>query len=521
MTEPSLPVSHGELLTAPTNQTFGHLVQDFVREHLAVFSDGHVFVTANYIESTSRLPEIDSTLQLIKRFHPVPLKAPEVIDPGVLKSFYSNANDSGDEVDDDKRQQDLRKDIYRLMEQAMGEGSSDLIIRARGKNGNAFIVADGVMSRLVNGDWDYDYAWSIQRAAYSWAGKSGSAERGWSDNEHQGGQIKEGLPPTIRSSRLQTLKEYEGKETVFRLMPFHEEGVTLQGLQFSETEIESFSALASMAAGVAIVTGPTGSGKTHTLHGILDLSLQMYPGDRWITVEDPVEIPIDHDMVTQIDATCSSGADTDAMYNSHLDAAMRGIPRRLLFGEIRSSDSAAITFRAGRTGHAVLTSLHTDDGFGAVPRLVDMGVEPSLLISDIRGLTGQRLVRCLCKNCKIAITRNQWQGWCPDWLERIFKEMGKIHIPNPTPCGECRNGYAKGRRVLTEIICAPDEEMMQVMIAGKLSQARTMFRRKGGRTLADQAVAGVRSGEFCPREVMRSMNVLDLLEEAVADQGMA
>jgi len=498
------------LLTSPYHPSYGRIITQAARDRLAVYDDGRVFLVAG----AENYPDVIAALSLLRRLGAYRLQDPRFVDPGTIKSFYhQNRLASPADAKIDKKAaapaigsaDSLQDDAYKILQTAVDlEGVSDVIVRVDRKKARVFALVDGVMERLL--EWDPEYGVRFQRSVYSWAGIDGTAERGWREDGHQIGQITNGLPEGLDSIRIQTLSTHMGgKELIMRLMPHYDGQVTLEGLKFTPEEIADFDSLVGISAGIVIVTGPTGCGKTHTLHGMLSLSLVTFPGDRWLTVEDPVEIGLDLDNVTQIDATINGGDDIDKIYNQHLSAAMRSIPKRLMFGEIRSPESAAITTRAARTGHGVLTSLHTDDAFGAVPRLIEMGVDRSLVMADIRGLTSQRLLRRLCE-CAVEIDRKDWKGYCPPWLEAIFAKGGRVRLPNPEPCDKCRKGYVKGRTVLPEVV-RTDQKMLELLIDGKLEEARRRWRAEGGITMADRALAGVTQGTFCPREVMRCMNM--------------
>jgi len=285
-------------------------------------------------------------------------------------------------------------------------------------------------------------------------------------------------------------------------------GVRLEDLGFDQADLGRFTEMMYMADGLVIVTGPTGSGKTHTLHGLMNLSLSLFPGDRWITVEDPVEIPVYRDEVTLMDVVGSgSGDDVDTGYEDALEASLRSIPRRLMFGEIRSRGSASLAVTAALTGHAVLTTLHTDSALGAVPRLLDLGVSKEMLRDQdvLRGLTAQRLFRRLC-DCARTVTRKEWAGYCPQWLEEIFTEAGHVKVANREGCPNCFEGHIRGRTPLTEIV-RPTPAILDALINGNRHMAREVWVKEGGRPLADQAVALVSSGNLDPNEVMRCINV--------------
>ncbi|PKU21395.1 ATPase, T2SS/T4P/T4SS family [Telmatospirillum siberiense] len=505
-----------DLLTA-VNGVLGDVCSDQVRDRIAIFASGQCMMVAN----ADNHPEVMSVLGLAKRLG-YPMRRPQIVDHGTLKGVYHASGSAAANMvplrtSETKRaestdgHQQLKADAYQLLQRAVAmRGVSDVIVKCESEYARVYALVDGFQLPLIKNDWSPQYGQRFLRAIYAWAGVEGVAERGWKQGAHQVGQISKGLPAGLDSVRLQMLASaFDGKELIMRLMPRPANGrVLLPALGFDEAQIAQFSGIIAMSDGVVIVTGPTGTGKTTTLHGLLSHSLDLFEGDRWITVEDPVEIRLRHPNVTQVDVVKNAdNEDTDQAYNDALIATLRSAPRRLLFGEIRSNASAQIAMRAALTGHAVLTTLHTEGALGAVARLLDMGISPALLQDQnvIRGISSQRLLRKLC-SCAIDITRDQWAGFCPSWLDSIFVERGKVRVPNPHPCGHCRAGYEIGRKVITEIM-QPDEEMLSLLIGGFRQKAKTHWKSLGGRPMGEQAIVGVFDGRFDPKEVMRCINL--------------
>ena len=140
------------------------------------------------------------------------------------------------------------------------------------------------------------------------------------------------------------------------------------------------------------VTGPTGSGKSSTLYAILNKLNK--PGVKTLTVEDPIEYIMDGISQSEVNTTIGN------TFAEHLKAFLRQDPDHIMVGEIRDVETALIAIRASLTGHTVLSTLHTNDSTGVVQRLVDMGVEPTLLSATLRCIISQRLVRVICDQCR-------------------------------------------------------------------------------------------------------------------------
>src|SRR5207249_5007584 len=185
--------------------------------------------------------------------------------------------------------------------------------------------------------------------------------------------------------------------------------------------------------GILLVTGPTGSGKTTTLYAGLSRlprgSLNM------MTVEDPIEYALDGVGQTQVNPKI------ELTFARALRAILRQDPDIIMIGEIRDLETAQIAVQASLTGHLVLATLHTNDAASAVTRLADMGVEPYLLASSLLGVLAQRLVRCLCPECREAVAPTAGEA-------SVLEQLGlprSTHLWRATGCAACNDSGYRGR----------------------------------------------------------------------------
>jgi len=210
----------------------------------------------------------------------------------------------------------------------------------------------------------------------------------------QDGRISLRIGTRAVDVRVSTLPSAHGERAVLRLLDKSQDRISLEAVGMQGTVLERFTALIGQPHGIILVTGPTGSGKTTTLYaslGRLDASRQNI-----MTVEDPIEYELAGVGQTQVNAKI------DLTFAKALRAILRQDPDVIMIGEIRDFETAQIAIQASLTGHLVLATLHTNDAASAVTRLIDMGVEPFLLGSSLRGVLAQRLVRKLCTHCKGA-----------------------------------------------------------------------------------------------------------------------
>lgn len=194
-------------------------------------------------------------------------------------------------------------------------------------------------------------------------------------------------------ARVATLPGRAGESMVLRLLPVEAGPPQLDSLGMSDQMRARWLALAGQPNGVLLVTGPTGSGKSTTLHASL---VHLNDGrSRIVTIEEPVERRIPG--INQVQAHSAIGYG----FAEALRAILRQDPDRIMVGEIRDADTAGTALQAALTGHMVYSTLHTNDAAGAFGRLVDLGVEPFLIASSLRGVLAQRLLRRLCPACAL------------------------------------------------------------------------------------------------------------------------
>lgn len=221
----------------------------------------------------------------------------------------------------------------------------------------------------------------------------------------QDGRIKINMAGTNISLRVSTLPVMDGEKVVMRLLDESSKALTLDELGYKGQALVSIENALKKPHGMLLVTGPTGSGKSTTLYSVLS-SLNTI-GVNISTVEDPVEYRIQGVNQTQV------ASKVGMTFASGLRALLRQDPDIIMVGEIRDSETAEIAVHAALTGHVVLSTLHTNDAAGCLPRLLDMEIEPFLIASTVNAVVGQRLVRRLCPDCIEAYT--------PD--EKVIEEM--------------------------------------------------------------------------------------------------
>ena len=263
----------------------------------------------------------------------------------------------------------------------------------------------------------------------------------------QDGKMQAQLDEENLDIRVSILPVIYGEKIVLRLLASHFRQFSLADLGMSQKDLDKVTNAFKKSFGMILSTGPTGSGKSTSIYSVLKI---INTRDKNITtIEDPVEYRLKG--VNQI----QTNAKTDLTFASGLRSILRQDPNVILVGEIRDSETAGIAVNAALTGHLVLSTLHTNDAAGALPRLTDMNVEPFLVASTVSVIIAQRLVRKICEMCKVSqdITVEQLMRNLPE--ETIKKHFGAkkdVRVYIGKGCEVCHfTGYS-GRLGIFEVL---------------------------------------------------------------------
>ncbi len=263
----------------------------------------------------------------------------------------------------------------------------------------------------------------------------------------QDGKMRIQLEEEKLDIRVSIIPIVEGEKVVMRLLSSHFRQFSLIDLGMNQHDLEKINKAFRKAYGMILSTGPTGSGKTTSIYAILKI---LNTREKNITtIEDPVEYRIAG--VNQVQANPK----TDLTFANGLRSLLRQDPNIIFVGEIRDSETAGIAVNAALTGHLVLSTLHTNDAPSAIPRLIDMDVEPFLVASTVTVIVAQRLLRKICDMCKTSYTVQKQELTQNIPLEMILKYFGdkdKFTIYKGQGCKICHfTGYA-GRIGIFEVL---------------------------------------------------------------------
>ena len=310
----------------------------------------------------------------------------------------------------------------------------------------------------------------------------------------QDGRIRIKLAGRDIDIRVSCIPVTHGERIVMRLLDKNAVLLDLAEIGMNPDILENVDKLIHRPHGIVLVTGPTGSGKTTTLYGAL--SRINTPDLNILTVEDPVEYQLKG--IGQMAIQPKIGLTFAAGMRSFL----RQDPDIIMVGEIRDKETAQIAIEASLTGHLVFSTVHTNDSAGAVTRLVEMGIEPFLVASSLTGVLAQRLVRRVCKECRVRYTPTDEELAKLGMTRERFKALGGGDVFRAEGCNTCgKNGY-RGRTGLYELLLVDDDIRQLVLKNVDSGTIKKKAMEKGMLSLLDDGALKIAGGETTIAEVL-------------------
>jgi len=292
--------------------------------------------------------------------------------------------------------------------------------------------------------------------------------------------------------RVATLPTVHGEAAVLRILASNKP-LPLDKMNFSGLNRKAVTSLASATSGLLLVVGPTGSGKTTTLHSILNY---MNTPERKIwTAEDPVEITQPGLQQTQIQPKI--GYD----FAKALRALLRADPDVIMIGEMRDLETAQAAAEAALTGHLVLSTLHTNSAPETITRLMDLGLDRVSFADALNGILAQRLVRKLCPACSTkrppdpSELRLIESHYGKDSYEYLLDQVGEFDVPQSVGCNECAGSGYQGRTGIHELLCNSAEIRDMIFHNKSVIEIRAQAMRGGMRTLMQDGIDKVLRGQ--------------------------
>ncbi|MEO5363049.1 MAG: GspE/PulE family protein [Magnetococcus sp. DMHC-8] len=316
----------------------------------------------------------------------------------------------------------------------------------------------------------------------------------------QDGKIVIKVKGTPLELRVATIPTIFGEGAVLRVLASGG-ALPFDNLNLADRNYRELDRLLAIPQGIVLVVGPTGSGKTTTLHAVLG---RINTPDRKIwTAEDPVEITQAGLQQVQVDRKIGFG------FADALRAFLRADPDVILIGEMRDKETAHSGIEASLTGHLVFSTLHTNSAPETIVRLLDLGLDPMNFADALLGVLAQRLVRTLCSQCKqhYKPTDTEWRRLIALYGEDNFHELGidqaDAVLFAPGGCGKCAKTGYKGRTGIHELLVASPEMKKIIAQRGRVDQLRALAIQEGMHTLMQDGVAKIFKGQCDLAQLLR------------------
>ncbi len=296
--------------------------------------------------------------------------------------------------------------------------------------------------------------------------------------------------------RVSIMPSVVGEDAVLRVLDrkalSEAQGISLEVLGFAPALLNQIRVQAEAPYGMLLVTGPTGSGKTTTLYGMISEINQGQ--DKIVTIEDPVEYQLPG--VLQIPVNEKKGL----TFARGLRSILRHDPDKIMVGEIRDGETAQIAVQSALTGHLVLTTVHANNVFDVIGRFTNMGVDAYSFVSAVNVILAQRLVRVICPFCKVDDRPDaallQKSGLDDEMVQAYAFKKGQ-------GCGQCHGSGYKGRKGIAELLLFDDRMRELIVSRAPISQIKALAAESGTRSMREAGLALVQSGETTLQEINR------------------
>ena len=408
---------------------------------------------------------------------------------GILREIETGEVDYTTIAEGDEYSQPVVRLISALLADAVDRGASDIHFEPEQNFLRIRYRIDGVLRQIRSLHKTY---WPAMAVRLKVMAKMNIAET----RAPQDGRISATMSGRVVDFRVASLPTTHGENVVLRILDRQKGIVPLEKLNMEESQLELLKRMIARPEGIIMVTGPTGSGKTTTLYSILNHINS--DGVNIMTLEDPVEYPMT--LIRQTSVAEAAKLD----FANGIRALMRQDPDAILVGEVRDEETAEMAFRAAMTGHQVYTTLHTNSAVGAIPRLLDIGIQPDIMAGNIIGIIAQRLARKLCRTCRQSydpdVRERRLLGLSPTEPAALFRSVG---------CEQCEYQGYRGRVGIMEILKVDPAIDELIARRATVREILTAARANGFKTLAEDGIRLVRAGTTSLDELMRVADLTD------------
>jgi type IV pilus assembly protein PilB len=379
--------------------------------------------------------------------------------------------------------------VDEIIKDALGFRASDIHFEPSGEFVTVRFRVDGVLREA--GQLPKEYYGNILNRI--------KVESGMRIDEHfsaQDGAMHRKQADLSVDLRVSLIPTVQGEKVTMRVLGSYVAGFTFADVGLSETHRKIIERNIAKPFGMILNTGPTGSGKTTTLYSLLKMLNK--PNVNITTIEDPVEYRMAGTNQIQVNES------RNVTFAKGLRAIVRQDPDIILVGEIRDQETAEISVNAALTGHLLLSTFHANDASTAIPRLVEMGIEPFLLSSTLEIIIAQRLVRKICSHCRysLPITEAATALHAPDLdLSQYFRKDDSVYVGKG--CNVCNQSGFEGRSPLFEIIEITPEMQDLIVHTPSGPQIEQLARSQGSKPMFDDGIQKVKSGITTLPELVR------------------
>lgn len=419
----------------------------------------------------------------------------------LIKEYQSNKRK---QADDKELEAPIIKAVDMIFDQSYQQKASDVHIEPEEEHTLLRFRVDGILKDIAK----------IPKELHSQFVTRIKVLAGLRTDEHQApqdGKLNFSTHSDKVDVRVSVVPTTVGEKVVMRLLSERSRRLSLIDLGFASADLQKVKVMAKKPYGMILATGPTGSGKTTTLYALLKILNK--PDINIMTIEDPVEYDVDR--VNQIQVNNKA----NLTFAQGLKSIVRQDPDVILVGEIRDEETASIAINSAMTGHLVLSSVHTNDAATAIPRLIDMEVEPFLVASSVNLIIAQRLVRKICRNCIVSKqvivadivkeTGKIKRGEEP--VLTISEELIKKHFPGQETirvyegkgCNVCHDSGYMGRVGIFEVLEISEEIKELIVQKADASDIQQLAIEQGMDTMFDDGLEKVKQGVTSLEEIMR------------------
>lgn len=389
----------------------------------------------------------------------------------------------------------ISKVVDELISSAYGDKASDIHIEPQEKDSLIRFRIDGVLQDMVR----------IPIVLHERIISRIKVLSNLRTDEHlaaQDGKMQATLPEEILDIRVSIIPIALGEKAVLRLLSSHSRSYTLDNLGMNKGDLIKVVKAYNKSYGMILSTGPTGSGKTTSIYGILEV---LNTREKNImTIEDPIEYRIQGANQVQVNVK------TNLTFANGLRSILRQDPNIIFVGEIRDNETAGIAVNAALTGHLVLSTLHTNNAATAIPRLTDMKVEPFLVASTVNVIIAQRLIRQICNSCKMSIEisfEELTTSFRKEDVEKFLGNTPKVKIFKGGGCKICRGTGYKDRIGIFEVLEVSKEVKKLIVSKADADIIEAAAVKEGMKTMMQDGLEKVSKGLTTIEEVLRATKV--------------